>query len=79
MLIKKSINIFIFSVVVTLILLFGCNKTKEKPTLKKLDRTASEYVKLCLRIDKHHKGFVDAYTGDEKIKSKIDKEEKILF
>jgi len=77
MLIKKTISTFIFSIIITLILLFGCDKTKDKPILKKLDRIASEYVRLCLRIDKHHKGFVDAYIGDKKIELKIDKEGKI--
>ena len=77
MLIKKTISTSIFSIIITLILLFGCDKTKDKPILEKLDRIASEYVRLCLRIDKHHKGFVDAYIGDEKIKLKIDKEGKI--
>jgi len=61
MLIKKTINTSIFSIVLTLILLFGCSEAKDEPTLKKLDGIASEYVKLCLRIDKHHRGFVDAY------------------
>ncbi|NVM03332.1 MAG: hypothetical protein HWN67_13410 [Candidatus Helarchaeota archaeon] len=77
MLIKRTINTSVFFVIISSILLFGCHKTKDKPSLKKLDKIASEYVKLCLRIDKHHKGFVDAYIGDEKIKLKIDKEEKI--
>lgn len=41
----------------------------------KIDNVASEYVSLSLRIDKHHRGFVDAYTGDESIRENIENED----
>ncbi|MCK4967401.1 hypothetical protein KAS50_10230 [bacterium] len=40
-----------------------------------IDNVASEYVSLSLRIDKHHRGFVDAYTGDELIRKSIENED----
>lgn len=36
-----------------------------------------DYVALALRIEKHFKGFVDAYTGPQALKNTIDKEEKL--
>lgn len=74
----KRLNfIFLFAFVSTLLFITECKGTLEKTGVKGLDRIAFEYVKLCLRIDKHHKGYVDSYIGDEKVKMEIDEEEKV--
>ena len=39
------------------------------------DAIASDYIVLCLRLDQHVPGFVDAYIGPADLKAKVELEQ----
>jgi hypothetical protein len=68
----------LFSILIAVLFITGCDKRDEPVVVAKLDDLAREYLFLELSMGRHDAGHVDAYFGPEEIQNAADEAELSL-